>query len=347
MNTTYRSFIVGTFVLAGLVLLGLMIYWFGQVAFYFRGGYIVHGHLPSAVGVREGKRVHMDGIDIGDVRDVHTSQPERPGVWVDMHINPGFLIPTYAEFVAQQSTIGDLYLDFQTSAKKPPAVTLYLKPKARVDGRVVAPTLLPEELVADVRKGLSTLKALEPVAANIQKLTEPPPLKPGEETYQRNLWSALNEFQEASAELRNQLHENDSNFNKLLRNANSSAQDLSETLRKAQETLAEATTTFKELRGRADLLADKLTDDADKVAETLAKLDKAVDQATETMTSINRTFDDINRGQGTLGKLATDDELYRALTTLMENLNVVADNANRLLTLWRQKGILANPKEGK
>jgi len=388
-----RSVIVGLFVLAGAALLGLMIWWFGQVAYYLRGGYVVQGHLPSAVGVRAGKRVHMDGIDIGEVQDIRTSQPQKPGVWVDMHINHGVEIPADIAFIAQQSTIGDLYLDFQTTPKKPleamiAAEALHLKFRrdrfrlwhaapseeewpgppwqfniiyepfwnpnpppphlpidrtARVVGRIVAPSLLPEELVADVRKGLSTLKALEPVAINIEKYTRPPAEKPGQTP--GNLWTMTDQFQTTARLLQDQLEQKDSNLNRLLVDADVSAKKFQETLDKAEKTLANADEAIKKFGAKTDTLADRLIETTDKADDVFGKLDKAVASATTTMNTMKQTFENINKGQGTLGKLATDEQLYRALTTLLENLQDVADNADRLMTLWRKQGITG--KEGK
>jgi len=353
-----RSTIVGLFVLVGAALLGVMIFWFGQVAFLIRGGYVVHGHLPSAVGVRAGKRVHMDGIDCGEVQNVRTSQPQKAGVWVDMHINRGMLIPTDAAFVAQQSTIGDLYLDFQTTLKKPPEAApappapppappsfMPTDGTAYIEGRVVAPSLLPEELVADVRKGLSTLKALEPVAANIQKLTEPRTLKDVEAGQPRNVCTMIEQFEITGKKLQDQLDKKDSSFNTLLADADLSAKKLQETLDAAKKTLAAADETFKKLGAKTDTLADDLTKGAGDARDLIKKLDKAVEGATATMNAVNRTFENINKGQGTLGKLATDDELHRALTTLLEDLQSVADNADRLIIMWRKEGFMA--KEGK
>jgi len=393
-----RSIIVGVFVLVGGVLLAVMIFWFGQVAFFIRGGYIVHGHLPSAVGVRPGKRVHMDGIDCGEVQEVRTSQPQRPGVWVDMHVNPGVFIPADAAFVAQQSTIGDLYLDFQTPVRQPPEalmqaaeqfgvqfrkdrfglwhilasdeqwpppawqfntvsrpfwngnpippLTLPTDGTARMTGRIVAPSLLPEELVADVRKGLSTLKALEPVAVNIQKLTDPRTLKDVAAGQPGNFCTMIEQFQVTGKLLQDQLDQKDSNLNKLLIDADVSAQKLQEALDTTKKTLAAAEATLKTVGAKTGEVADRLGKTADKADDVMGKLGKAVDGATATMNSINQTFEKINKGEGTLGKLATDPELYRALTTLLENLQDVADNADRVLTVWRKQGILFG-KEGK
>ena len=66
-----KHVVVGLFVLGGFVLLGILIIWFEGVSHLVRGGYVVRGHLPSAKGVRAGKRVHLDGIEIGDVTDIN------------------------------------------------------------------------------------------------------------------------------------------------------------------------------------------------------------------------------------------------------------------------------------
>ena len=115
--TDRRNVIVGLFVLFGLLLLGGLIIWFEDVGVLIRGRYKVKGHLPSARDVRKGKRVYMDGIEIGGVHDVTSSQPEKQGVWVDMRINPDVSIPQDAILVAQQSTVGDLYIDFLTPTR--------------------------------------------------------------------------------------------------------------------------------------------------------------------------------------------------------------------------------------
>ena len=63
-----KQIVVGLFVIVGLVLLGTMIVWFEGVAFLIRGGYIVTAHMDNAIGIREGKRVNVDGIEVGEVR---------------------------------------------------------------------------------------------------------------------------------------------------------------------------------------------------------------------------------------------------------------------------------------
>jgi ABC-type transporter Mla subunit MlaD len=126
--------------------------------------------------------------------------------------------------------------------------------------------------------------------------------------------------------------------------------DNRENLKTASENLAEVSGNAKDTVERINAILDdnreNLKTAIANADDALASLGKAVDGATTTMNSVNQTFEKINKGEGTLGKLATDPELYRALTTLLENLQDVADNADRVLTVWRKQGILFG-KEGK
>lgn len=334
-----KSVIVGLFVLFGLGILGWLIIWFEGVAVVIRGGYVVSGHLPSAVGVRGGKRVHQDGIEIGDVREVTSSQPDRPGVWVHMRINPEVRIAREAVFVAQQSTVGDLYLDFRTTAK--PTGYLSTDGEAKIEGVIKAPTLLPEDLMSDFREAMNKFGQLDAILANLQELTEPRTLKDVAAGKRRNLWTTLDQFEATAKSVQDQLEKPDSQFGRLMTTARQAATDLRKTLAEASKTLEAVGETGKTLQ-EAGKKADALIGKADAL---MAKLSKDADHAQKLMENMNGLVTDIRGGKGTLGKLLTDDELHHALVTLIENLGTMADNLDRLVTMWRQEGVLS--KEGK
>jgi len=333
-----KHVIVGLFVLGGLVLLGLLIMWFQGVAILLRGGYTVRGHLPSSMGVRAGKRVHQDGIEVGEVRDVVSSLPERPGVWVVMRIQPAVDIPKEAQFVGQSTTIGDLFLDFLI--KSQPTGYLPKDGTATVEGVIRAPSLLPEDLMADFRDAMSKIQKIDTLIDNLKEMTEPRTLEEveaGEKA--RNLSSALKQF-EATAKSVQSLVE-DGEVRQLFVRASEAAEALHTTLCEARGTIQavrQTAETYTEAGQKAKEMIDKGGQMIEKFTQDAASAQTALD-------NLNGLITDMRSGPGTVGRLVSSDELHRQLTTLAENLSTMTENLNRLVILWREQGILA--KEGK
>ncbi len=320
-----KHIVVGLFVLGGLVLLGVLVIWFEGMARFVRTRYEVHGHLPSSIGVRGGKRVHKDGMEVGDVVDVTSSLPERPGVWVQMRIDEDVDIPKEAQFIAQQMTMGDIFLDFQTRGLA--TGSLPKDGSARIEGIIKTPSLLPEDVMEDVREGIATLKRLEPLSKSLEELVAPrsvEEVEAGEKP--ANLSSAVRQFQVTTKAIQDELQDPQSAFGRLLARAQESADDLSATLAAARDTLA----VYKETGTKAGAMADRFKQNAEEAQKLLA--------------SASEMVNGVRQGKGTLGKLVADDELHLKLTTLTENLVSLTDNLNRLVTMWREEGILAKEK---
>ena len=320
-----KPIVVGLFVLGGLVLLGVLVIWFEGMARFIRTRYEVRGHLSSSIGVRAGKRVHKDGMEVGDVVDVVSSLPDRPGVWVLMRIDEDVDIPREAQFVAQQMTMGDIFLDFQT--RGPATESLPKNGSARIEGVIKTPSLLPEDVMEDVREGIATLKRLEPLSKSLEELVAPRTIEEVESGAKpANLSSAVKQFQATAKTLQDELKSPESGFGRLLARAQQSADDLSATLAAARDTLA----VYKEAGTKAGAMVDRFKQNAEDAQKLLA--------------SASETVQDIRGGKGTLGKFVADEELHLKLTTLTENLIALTDNLNRLVTLWREEGILSKEK---
>ena len=133
----------------------------------------------------------------------------------------------------------------------------------------------------------------------------------------------------------------DSQFNQLLAEARKAATDLRTVLDKAGKTVYNMDKTLASV------------DDAGKSIKTvgdhstvfLDKLSKDADNLNAMLDTANAVLTDIRQGKGTLGQLAANDQLHRELVDLVENLRAMTDNVNRLVTMWREQGLLS--KEGK
>jgi ABC-type transporter Mla subunit MlaD len=304
-------------------------------------------HLPSSAGIREGKRAHMDGIEIGEVMAVASSQPERPGVWVRLRVRPGVLIPNQARFVAQESTIGgEPFMDFLTQAN--PTGYLPTDGTARLEGILQPPSLLPPDLVAkfdgiasDFHQGIAQLQGLHDLVVNLKELSEPRTLADVKAGKRKNLWTALDQFETTAKTLQDEIQDPKSEFNLLLADARAGASSLSKTLKEVDATLSTVRTT-----------ADTYTKAGQALEQTSAEANKAIavftkdaEDAGALLKNINDLVENIQQGKGSLGQLANSDALHRQLVNLIEDLRAMTDNANRLMTLWREEGVFA--KEGK
>jgi phospholipid/cholesterol/gamma-HCH transport system substrate-binding protein len=343
-----RHIVVGLFVLVGAILLGTMIVWFEGVAIFIRGGYALNVHLESAVGIRAGKRIHLDGIEVGEVVAVTSAEPERRGVWLETRVTPGTKIPKSARFVAQQSaTGGDAFMDFRTAA--PSKEFLPTDGTARIDGAILPPTLLPQDLVENFND-LIMPRSLEEVKAG----------KPA------NLASALIQVQLTAKAIQDEFQQPESSFRVFLGKATTSTEDLSKTLKIIQDTLTKPDSdlnllltdarkmvkdidaTLITVRSTADTYTKagvSLTETSDEAKKALIQFNKDAEDIGALVKNLNTAVEDLQKGKGTLGQLATSDELHRQLVNLVENLQKMTDNTNRLVTLWREQGIFA--KEGK
>lgn len=343
MNSA-KHILTGLFVLAGLVILGTLIIWFEGVPRYIRGGYAVRAHLPNSMGITSGKRVHRDGIEIGDVADVTSSLPERPGVWVVMRINAGETIPASAVFRVQASAMGDARLDFRTDAA-PVGGTLPADGSAVLEGRAEPYSFLPQDLQDRLTQALESVGDLKDVLRNLKDLTEPRALADVGAGKPRNLPTALEQFSDTAASLQH-LAEGPATRD-LLANANQSLEELQTTLARSRQSLAQLDETLKAWQqvgyDTRDTMAviRKTGQNADQMVE---KIDKDAEKIGQLVDQLSAAAKDLRDGKGTLGKLMTDPELHDSLVALLENLNQVSKEAERLLVRWRKEGILSKEK---
>lgn len=348
MNNT-KYVITGLFVIGGLLLLATLIVWFEGLPGILRGSYTVRAHLPNSMGIRASKRVYRDGIAIGDVTAVSSSLPEKPGVWVAMRINAGEEVPKDARLIAQSSAMGEALLDFRTT-KVPTGGYLPTDGSASVEGIEEPYSFLPEEVSGALSEAAGNLAGLKDLIANLTELTQPRTLADVKAGKPRNLSTTLEEFSTAAESV--QALAADPDTKALLSSARTSADELSKTLVAARQTMAEIQATFKDVGADAGGTLASIQKTSDTWRETGQKVDLLVQQMALDADHADRLVGDltavvagVREGKGTVGKLMTDPELHNALVTLTENLNALASDAKRLITFWREEGILAKDKK--
>ena len=85
-----REFKVGAFTLAGLLVVGLVVFLIGEERKLFESKLLYHVSFQDVQGLRRGSPVRMGGVDIGSVTEVaYDESPEDKRIHVKMDIVKG------------------------------------------------------------------------------------------------------------------------------------------------------------------------------------------------------------------------------------------------------------------
>ena len=117
---------VGVFVLAGLVVAGIVIFMIGDEKRLFESKLTYHSSFSDVQGLKPGAPVRLGGIDIGAVSQIqHSNDPSDNRLYVDMHIvrreAPRIRQDTVAK-VNNKGLLGDKMIELSGASASAPAI---------------------------------------------------------------------------------------------------------------------------------------------------------------------------------------------------------------------------------
>ena len=95
--------VVGIFVVIGLICVAYMTVKLGKVAFFGNNYYSIYADFGTVSGLRVGNLVEIDGIEVGQVRNMSINQDKQVAV-VELKIRKGIKI--YDDAIASIKTAG-------------------------------------------------------------------------------------------------------------------------------------------------------------------------------------------------------------------------------------------------
>ena len=340
MNEYGRNVVVGFFVLLGMVVLALLIVKFQSTVGYFSGSddYYIEIEAEQTAAILPGQTVHLNGKPVGRIRSVELAEDPRDGVIITAAIRQQYSIPEdVAEVSIYQGQLGPPFIQIRVlpshSAvmldKTPNKVVARLK--ADIPGDVFGEL---SELAKELRPSLVELgPALAQIGALAENLNEMlagsgagSALEQGEGEG-TDIKSLAKRFSQTLDNLNALIgdEENRENFKQSLVN-----------LRQAGKDASEALTQFKVFAGHAEETTSEVNLQVRDVAQAIIRNSE---QLGELLGHLNRAAEQMNEGQGSVGKILHDPQLYEEMLSTTEQLNEALQMLRHLLEKWNKQGM--------
>ncbi|NIP86263.1 MAG: MCE family protein [Planctomycetales bacterium] len=310
---------VGIVVIAALLLIAILIVWFGDFPTPLRRGKVLEISFPTAPGVMEGTPVRKSGILIGRVESVRFD-PESSGVIVTVRVDDDVDLRQHEVCrIDSGSLLGDAVLQFVPGDKPSDQ---RIQDGARLTGVTGGS---PLELVASLEGEIrETLNSVTNAGNEITKLAQQMDgvfQRDDEEQLQRvvdKAENALDQFSQAMTEFTSLMEGLDKDGQ--LQDSMQKMPQLIEETRQAMATLQDvgeaADRNLQNLEGLTGPLGERGEQIAERIDGGLANFETVMQQ-------LSTFTDQINRSEGTVGRLLNDPQLYH-------NINAAAQNVERL-----------------
>src|SRR5215510_864343 len=298
---------VGMLVIASFVLLALAIFFISGESGFLEPKYTILAYFPTANGLRSGAEVWLEGVTIGNVREVRISKQPDPNrsVEVVMRLNQNYqnIIRTDSQLGIQtQGLLGDRYVDITRGTSAGQVVP---------DGG----TLQGEE-AGDIKKIITgtndVIANLDVLSDQFKRMTER--IDRGEGTLGKLLTDTA-------------IYDN-------LNKATAEAHQLVVDARTGNGTIGRLMhddELYQRLNGSVDRLT-KMMDYVESGQGTLGKFYKdpsLYNKADDLISRFQTIANDLNQGKGSMGRFLKDESLYNDSHAMVQRVNSLIDSVQQ------------------
>ncbi len=309
---------VGIFVLLGIVILTYFTFRVSKMGGIGETGYNLTVDFETAAGLEPKANVKMAGVPIGKVEAIELVGTNARLV---LRIREGVKIPTDSVASIQtQGLLGEKYVEILPGKN----TTQILPPGGRV-----ANTIPPANLDEIIRK-------VSMISEDLKRFTGTLSETMGTEEGKKALNDIIRNVRETTEVLRTMVAGNEERLNRILANVDTLSADIKEISSANKEDLRAVIANFRSfsetLKEEAPGLARKLQEMSEQVSgvvgenrenirESIENLKSASAKLDNTLESAGKVLAKIDRGEGTLGKLVSDNTTINTLNSTLEGIN--------------------------
>ena len=362
MDDRVLQFRVGLLVLATALIAFFLVVYFGQLPFFARGEYVIHVEFREAPGVAVDTPVRKNGILIGRVDRVKL---EDDRVLVSLGINVSYRVRTNEVCrISTGNLFGDAVLEFVKidDFSQEPAL---ISTGAFVQGEIAQDPLkvlmelqgVVVNLEDDVEKAL---RAVAAASGQVKTLAE------NLNTFIGTDGDEFRKLVGKSAQAMDSIDQAATTFHQLLGDEELQG-DWHRALRELPQTLLQASDTLQGIQRLTEAATgnlqnmEKLTGTlGERGPDIIGRLDENMQVMRIVLDEMSKLAQSVNQGQGTVGKLLNDPELYdrlnqsvaniqqitKQLQPIVSDVRVFTDKIARDPSQLGVKGILSNRQSG-
>ncbi len=314
---------VGIFALIVLSVLSYMTFKISGKEWMRKEGYTVYVYFSNISGLDEKTKIKVAGVDAGVIEKIAL---ERNRVKLRLRIYPE--IRLYRDAVASIKTsglLGDKYLEIKPGAEqielKEGGMIQKVHEPVDIDDMIYKLAGISDSIqsltdnINDVLGTEETKKALKETASNLAELT-------------KNLNTAITANDQRLKETLEGINTLTDSINELVEDNSS---EITDTVSNFRDFSAKAPAMVEELKAASKELKDILKENRPMIASLMKKTDK-------TMTSVQKVAEKIEKGEGTIGKLVTDERLYESVSKAASGIENTIARIERFRTFISFKG---------
>jgi phospholipid/cholesterol/gamma-HCH transport system substrate-binding protein len=315
---------VGIFAIIVLAILSFITFRVGEFTWGKKKGYRVYVIFEDTAGLYEDTDVKIAGVNSGVVEKIKLVEGKAH---VTVRMNPEVKLYSDAEaFIRATGLLGDKYLEIKAGSVWQPEIK---------DGG----TITRSHEIVDVDAMMKNIsKVSTKLMEFIAELSDP--------EVKEALRETVINLHELTANMNTLVTDNRDKFKVIVAKLESLTTTLDEIAENNKGRINTTMANLEELTGalKEDMpvMVTNLREGAEGLKELMDKtgpdIASLTNSARATMDSINTITEKINKGEGTVGKLVTDEELYDSLTKAAKGVDKTINRIERFRTFLTFKG---------
>jgi phospholipid/cholesterol/gamma-HCH transport system substrate-binding protein len=341
-RTFYRDFLTGLTALAGLVGTIFMLVMFGEVTpSLIERTYDFRMRVANAGGLDDTSPVMLNGVKVGQVVSAEAMGAQnggeaQAGAVLSLRVRRGIAIPKSARISVDRGFVGGSSLEFQTTDLTDVQLADIIKAGETFDGGAPETLMGAIKQVVDgpLRKLGNTAEKIDALAQEytvlgkrLNDMVEPRTLDDVRAGKEPNLRSTLARADVALASADSWL--SDPSMRQQVRDLLDKG---ARVMDDAQRLAGEWSATAEKVQGLAGDVRERFNTLATDARQAMGQVEKAG-------TELAKAMEAVNSGQGTLGQLVNNPDLYRSLNDAAMRLDKALNEAQQAIEKFKAEGI--------